>query len=106
MPWKIIEKSYGRDSRCDAKYQIRYQSTTLHFDLVCYYLEDGYKWFLNCETWDLNSIILGKSPALSDKQAGPAAVDYLRKVLADKLLDLDHARETFSEQLDREKKRL
>ena len=105
MPWKIVEKRYGRDPRRDAKYHIMYQSTALHIDVICTYLEDGYKWFLNCETLGLHGIILGNSPEMSDKQVGPAAVKYISKVLAEKQDDLNLAADAFLEHLDREEKR-
>jgi hypothetical protein len=99
MPWKIIEKKYGRDPRRDARYHIRYQATSLHFELICTYLEDGYKWFLQSETLGLKSIMLGVSPEMNYEDAGFAAIKYIKKVLDGKLTALALAEECLTEQL-------
>ena len=99
MPWKLIQKTYGKDPRVDAKYHIKYQSSFLSFDLVCSYLNESYRWVLNSETLGVKGIILGESPKMTDGEAGPAAVEYLRKFLDEKQEDLDMATESFKTQI-------
>lgn len=94
MPWKIVRKTYGRDPRVDAVYHIQYQSSTLTFDIICSYLNESYRWILNSNQLGVKAIVLGESPRMTDKDAGLAAVTYLKKFLTEQVDDLDRAKET------------
>ena len=99
MPWRVVQKTYGRDHRVDAHYHIRYESSYLSFDLICSYLNESYRWILNSETFGIKGIILGDSPKMTDREAGPAAIAYIRKFVGEKQDDLDNAEDAFVTQL-------
>ncbi len=91
MPWKVIQKSYGKDPRRDARFHIQYASTQVHIDITCSYLNEGYKWFLKCDRLGIDHIVLGEVPQMNDQLARQAAVKYLEKVLENIKMDLDYA---------------
>lgn len=103
MPWKVIHKTYGRDHRVDATYHIRYQSSNLSFDIICSYHNESYRWVLSSRTFGLEGIILGESPKMTDREAAPAAIAYIRGVHPGERGDLEQAEDSFRSQILKDK---